>query len=280
MTGSRLTLGVDVGATKIAAAVVDRESGAIGSRSAIETRAEDGPEAVLAACVTLADRVAGDDRVAGVGVGVCELVDPRGAVTSDQTLDWRGMELASRFAHIAPTRIESDVRAAALAEAAFGAGRGMESFLYVNAGSGISSCLVVDGAPFPGARGNAICIGGGPLDVEEVAGGIGIARNAGMRSAAEVAAAAASGEAVARETIEAGGRALGGAVAFAVNILDPEAVLLGGSVVLGSELFRNALERAVRRHVWSVDTRTVPLVDAQLGPDAGVIGAAMSAPAG
>ena len=82
-----------------------------------------------------------------VGLGLCELVDLDGRPASADTIEWRGLDLAAAIE--APRVVlESDVRAAALAEAAFGAGAGRSPFLFAIVGTGASVCLVVDGRPY------------------------------------------------------------------------------------------------------------------------------------
>jgi glucokinase len=269
-------LGIDVGATKVAAGMVDVGSGAVLRRTSVPSDPARGGTPLLADCVALAQRVVGRDRVAGVGIGVCELVDPHGAVHGADSFDWRGLDIAASFRKIAPIRVESDVRAAARAEAVFGAGRTLRSFLYVNAGTGISSALMLDGQPYIGARGNAVLLGAGPLHAERVSGGTAIARAAGMASAADVSRAAAGGDEQAGAVLARAGAALGEAIAFAVNLLDPEAVVLGGSVVLGAAPYRQALEPVIREHLWAEDTRELPLLTSELGDSAGLIGAALA----
>ena len=100
-----------------------------------------------------------------VGIGVPELVDPEGRIRSAHLLDWSAIPLSERLETIAPPRIESDVRAAALAESTFGAGRELDSFAYVSIGSGISSTVVQDGVPLVGARGGALVLSSGTLGV-------------------------------------------------------------------------------------------------------------------
>ena len=109
-----------------------------------------------------------------VGLAVCELVGPHGRVRSAETVDWRDADLLGTF-----DGVESDVRAAALAEARFGAGRDEPDFLYVSVGTGISHCLMTDGAPRLGVRGSAIGTGA-PL-VERWSGGLALARRTGPR---------------------------------------------------------------------------------------------------
>ena len=101
----------------------------------------------------------------GIGVGVPELVDPVGNISSAHTLAWQGDGVRAAFSSLAPAVVESDVRAGALAEAMFGAGRGYRLFVYVTVGTGISSTLVQDGRPFAGARGNALILASSPFTI-------------------------------------------------------------------------------------------------------------------
>lgn len=273
----RSVIGIDVGATKVAVALIDSASGRVQRSESFPTSLEGGPQAVLAACIALCERFARSEPVAAIGVGVCEIVSPDGAIRSACSIDWRDLEIVGSFSHIAPTRVESDVRAAAVGEAIYGAGRELASFLYVNAGSGTSSCLVIDGTPLVGTRGAAILIGAGPLEAEATAGGIGIAQRYGAPTAEDVSRASQAGDARASEILQSGGRALGEAIAFSVNLLDPEAVILGGGVGLNEGEYRAALEAGMRSHIWLEDTRDVPLLAAELGAQAGVVGAARAA---
>src|SRR5262249_31302865 len=133
-------IGLDVGGTKIAGGLVKFPAAEVVRRQIIPTRAERGPEPVLNDVATLAldlpANVPYRERSAGIGIGVPELVDPQGHITSAQTIDWRRIPLTERLADIGPVRVDADVRAAALAEARFGAGRPYSLFAYVSVGTG------------------------------------------------------------------------------------------------------------------------------------------------
>jgi glucokinase len=237
-------------------------------------------------------------KPAAIGVCVAELVNEQGEILSDATIRWKGIDVRSRIESelLIPVHIDADVRAAARGEAHFGAGRGCRSFLYVTVGTGISSCLVVDRVPYTGARGltgtfassrtlvagdNGELLSGPPL--EQFASGPALAARyraacpgfAG--SAPEVIAAAESGDSNAREVVESAGRALGAAVAQLVNVLDPAAVVIGGGLGLAGGFYRESLEKSLREYVWSDLHRDAPLVSAELGFEAGVVGAACGA---
>jgi glucokinase len=270
-------VGIDVGASKVALALVDCATGQVERSESFPTSAEGGSDAVLDACSQRCERLAKGASVAAIGVAICEIVDPEGAIKSACSVDWRDLDVIGALSHIAPTHLESDVRAAAIGEARYGAGQELGSFLYVNAGSGISSCLVIDGTPLVGVRGAAILIGAGPLDAEATAGGLGIAQLFGAPTAEGVSRASRAGNTHASEILQSGGSALGEAIAFSVNLLDPEAVILGGGVGLNDGVYRVALEKSMRSHIWLEETRDLPLLDAVLGEHAGVVGAARTA---
>jgi glucokinase len=260
-------VGVDVGATKLAAARVDVRTGTILALQRTPTAPARGPEAVLADCVGLARAVAAGEQVAGVGLAVCELVDPAGRIRSAETIDWRDTDLPAAFGSVAPCRVESDVRAAAIAEARFGAGRAEDDFLYVSVGSGISHCLITGGVPRAGVRGAAIGTGA-PL-VERWSSGLALARLSGHASAQDALADPASEPVVAD-----GARRLGLVLAALVNAVDPCAVVIGGGLGLDAG-YRERIVAAMRPAVYDADARTLPVRAAELGADAGVIGAAL-----
>ena len=119
--------------------------------------------------------------------------------------------------------VESDLRAAALAEARFGSGAGVSPFLFAIVGTGASACLVVDGRPYAGGRGEAVVLGAPP--VEAVASGTALARAAGLERAEDVLADPALAP-----LVDAAATALGGALAVLANALDPSLVVLGGGL--------------------------------------------------
>jgi glucokinase len=259
-----IALGVDVGGTKIAAARVDVERGAVVSSRRRPTGAERGSDAVLADCRALVEELR--EGAVAVGLAVCELVDPSGRVRSAETVDWRDTDLFATF-----DWVESDVRAAALAEARFGAGRDEPDFLYVSVGSGISHCLMVDGRPRLGVRGSAIGTGA-PL-VEAWSGGLALARRTGHLNAED-----ALGDPSVGEIVEDGARRLGLALAALVNALDPGAVIIGGGLGL-HDAYRECVELALRAEIYDPDARDLPVLPAGLRADAPVIGAALAAAA-
>jgi glucokinase len=259
-------VGIDVGGTKIAAGLVDAESGRVLAREELPTLPERGGKAVLSDCAALVHALGAGD--VPVGIGLCELVDLQGRPESAETVDWRGLDIAAAIA--APLVVlESDVRAAALAEARYGAGVGRSPFLYVVVGTGASVCLVVDGEPYPGARGRAIVLGAPP--VESIASGRGLAGRAG----AERAEAVLADPAWTALVVEAAA-ALGQVLAVLVNALDPTVLVIGGGLG-GEPVFRERVAEVVRSSISYPPVPALEILGSVLGPDGGLVGAALAA---
>jgi glucokinase len=294
-------VGVDVGGTKIAAAAVETGSGSVAHRRELPTRPERDPYALLEDIESVVGAVVQAMRRQGhspqaIGIGVPELVDARGRIGSAHLLDWSEIPLTERLQAIAPTCVESDVRAASLAEARFGAGREFELFAYASIGTGISSSVVQDGVPLVGARGGALVLSSGSLGVpcpecsnwtefvlETYASGPALARRYAAATGQDVAeaetviTAANTGEPTAAEIVDSAADALGSALGWLVNVIDPEAIVVGGGLGLAPGRYRERLVAATRDHIWNPSARGLPFLSASLGADAGTIGAALSA---
>jgi glucokinase len=307
----RRAIGVDVGGTKTESLRVT-DTGQIEGRSRLPTPARD-QAATLETIEQVVEDVLTDD-VAAIGLGAAGLVhEPSGVLLSAPNISWRNVPLRDRMAKRfeRPVTVDNDATAAAWAEHLIGAGRGYRDLLFVGVGTGIGGGIVIDGRLIRGAHGLAGEIGhiivepGGPVCGcgnhgcwEQVAGGHAIARG-GARAVMDdpgseiamlaggdparatgelVARAAAGGDAAAVAIIAQVGRRLGEGIAGLVNILDPEAVVVGGGVSeLGAPLLDPIRERFLET-VEAADVRPeVPIVAAALGNDAGAIGAAMLA---
>ena len=168
--------------------------------------------------------------------------------------------------------------------------------LYISTvGTGISYSMVLDGQPYAGANGHALMVGSGALTsecetcgavqeqvLEHFAAGPSLVTRYNQRSGAslkegeEVTAAAARGDQIARDILLSAGAALGNSVGFLINVLDPQAVIVGGGLGLAGGLYWESFVTSTRRHIWSEVSRDLPILRAELGRDAGVIGAAAS----
>ena len=202
-----------------------------------------------------------------IGLAVPEIVDRSGAIQSCASWDWRGVDVASTLGSVAPTLVQSDVRAAAFAEAHVGAGEGLECFVYVLIAAGISAVIVRHGVPWAGRCGAALVLGVPP--VEDVAGSHALARLSGTTAEEALTSTGCAAEVAEAATL------LGEEMGRVVNLIDPDAVIVGGPLGLDPAYRRQWVE-AMRSSVWYRPSSLVPVVPAQLRSDAELVGAALA----
>ena len=249
----------------------------------------------LRATLALAEELFADARerglaVDGVGAGFPEYVDRGGRLRSHEVLAWT-TQPSELLAHIGPVTVESDVRCAALGEAARGVAQGLDSFAFVIVGTGISFAHLEGGRPRPGARGEAIALGelevssrieaDGPVTLERYASGEAIRARYAALTGREVAGAvdvfrhAGHDDPAAAAIVRTAGEALGDGLATLVWLLDPGAIVVGGGVSAATGPWRDALLSA---YAARVDRRpgSPPILWASLGSATGIIGAAIA----
>ncbi len=258
-------IGINAAVLTIAGGVVELDTGRVVRRIEVPTPSD--VMTILDVCHDIAAELASTQRIHHIGISVPEIVDRSGAIQSCASWDWRGVDVAARLGTVAPTLVQSDVRAAAFAEAHVGAGDGLECFVYVMIDAGISAVIVRHGIPWAGRCGAALVLG--VPAVEDVAGSTALARLSGT-TAEEALAAPGCAVAVA----DAAAR-LGAEMARVVNLIDPDAVIVGGPLGLDPAYRRQWVE-AMRSLVWYRPSSLVPVVPAQLRSDAELVGAALA----
>ena len=300
-----VALGIDIGGTKIAAGLVQRDGRLL---HATRTRTPRPPTAgaVIDAVRDLVARELGHPAaragLVGVGVGTAGVVDPHTGVIASATeslIDWRGTDLAASLRGLCrvPVTVDNDVNAIGLAETIVGAAKGFGRCLVVAVGTGIGGALIRDGKVDRGASGTAGEVGHlpiGPADgprctcgrrghLESYASGPALHRrflaSAGSAAAADlrdIARLASTGDPIAVETLVYGATILGRALGGVTNLFDPDVVVVGGGVLSVGPTFTRPMTKAYRDELLP-GTSHVPLRRARLGARSGLIGAAMLA---
>lgn len=287
-------VGLDIGGTNVRAALA--VGGQIVARRSARWPEEATPagEVDFAADLALAliEQSAPDGRASAAGVALAALLDEAGVVVQwPNRPAWRGLAVRALLEERLglPVAIEDDANAAALAEWTFGAGQGRQHLIVIMAGTGIGAGLILGGRLFRGRRGWAgelghlVVLPGGPECacgrrgcLQAVASGRALERSAaarGLASAADIGAAAARGEAWAQRAVEECGRWLGLATANVVNLLDLEAVVIGGGLTALGAPWWSAIDAALRSNLLNADQRDISLRPAALPDDAGLLGA-------
>ncbi len=288
---SAVTIGIDVGGTKIAAGLVDA-GGTVSARRRAVTPGDDAEAAADVVLETIRDLQRQGD-VAGVGIGVPGFVDrATGEVLVTPNFSWPARPMAAWLAETTglPVVLENDATAAAWGEYRFGAGAGHDEVLTITVGTGIGGGLVLAGAPYRGAHGMSaevghlrVVPGGLPCGCgshgcwEAYASGTALTRRGrelGYADGGAVTAAARDGDDKAVALLGEIGDWLGQGLASLVNVLDPGVVVVGGGLVDAGPLLLEPLRASLSAHLSGGTRPAPPVVPALLGNDAGLVGAA------
>ncbi|MDI3314600.1 MAG: ROK family protein [Mycobacterium sp.] len=295
-----LTLALDIGGTKIAAGLVEPGGVLVHSTRHPTPNTLDAEEvwAAVAEAASDALRAAGG-RVRAVGIASAGPIDRRaGTVSPINIASWRGFPLRDRVAAVVPgvpVRLGGDGICMAFGEHRHGAGRGARFLLGMVVSTGVGGGLVLDGAVYHGRSGNAGHVGhvvvdpdgqpcacGGRGCVETVAAGPSMVRWARANGwagspgagARELAAAAAAGDPVARQAFCRGAAALAVAIASVAAVCDIDLVVIGGGVADSGGVLFEPLRAALPTYAGLDYLAGLRVVPAELGDDAGLIGAA------
>lgn len=279
-------LGFDLGGTQVRAALV--EGGQVLRRAALRTDVTGGPEAVMEQFLRLGESVA--DKAAPVAVGIAApgpLDTVTGVVDHIPTLPgWESFALRDRLAHAfgLPAVVENDGIAAAQGEWRHGAGRGLAHLVYVTVSTGVGGGVVVDGRLLHGRRGMAghvghmrvaedgpVCSCGRVGCFEALASGTAFGRRAD--GGAEAVARARQGDPAALSLLAEEARLLGRGFANLAHLYAPERIIMGGGVAQAFDLLAPRIRAEFDAEAMP-PFRTVEIVPAALGDNAGLIGAA------
>lgn len=305
-------IGVDVGGTRVAAGLVERK-GRIVKEARTLTPREAGPFAIVDAIIDLIEDVSSSGvhpaEIAGIGVGLPAQIDfLKQSVEFCTNLPLTGVDMRSlimsRVRH--SVTIDNDSNCAGIGESRFGAGKNVRDFVMITLGTGVGGALFLSGEPYRGSRGLGAEIGHVVVDLDGPpcpCGGTGhlesfvgrpalaargreaarafrahILREAAGGDPEQITAehmieAALAGDEDARTILLEAGEVLGRALVGIVNLLNPRLIIVGGGV---GESCGFLVERAAE--MIDVEAlagrRDVRVVQAELGNDAGMLGAA------
>lgn len=301
-----LVAALDIGGTKIAGALVDAH-GTVLVRAQRATPAQEDGDTVMRAVEEVLGDLTGAPlwaRAGAVGIGSAGPVNAAtGTVSPVNVPGWRDFPLVDRVRAVTgglPVELIGDGVAIAAAEHWQGAARGHDNALCMVVSTGVGGGLVLNGRLHPGPTGNAGHIGHISVDldgdpcpcgsrgcVERIASGPNIARRAlengwrpgpdGDTSAAAVAAAARAGDPVALTSFERAAQALAAGIAATATLVEIDVAVIGGGVGKAGDILFEPLRKALADYATLSFVQQLTVTPAQMGTDAGLVGAAAAA---
>ena len=291
-------IGIDLGGTQTKYGIV-RSDGAVLFKSAVETPAKSGAQALLdnlKRVTEIATRYAnnGGHKPVAVGVATAGWVDARTgrvAYATDNLPGWTGTRIGEELSAVSglPVAVENDANALAIGEKHFGAAKTFTDFVALTLGTGLGGGCYVGGTLNRGPHYIANQIGHVPFEsngqpcscgmrgcLEMYVNAAALIRYAGdsYRSAADVIAAANAGEKRADEAVRVLGRHLARGVATLIALLDPQAVIFGGGLMENNPILMSVLHEELPKFLRPWENRGLRILPSELGYHGGVLGAA------
>lgn len=304
-------IGIDLGGTNLKSAIITR-TGLVRNLQYHPTEAGKGPKHVIGNLIrAVKDQVknAGSNDLAGIGVGCAGQVDVRNGIVYDppNLKNWHKECLKdiieTEFG--LPVKIDNDANAAAMAEAAMGAGKESENFILVTLGTGIGAGLILRKKIFHGAIGAAgefghtiidlngpVCKCGQRGCIERYVGAQWIVERAMERLPSDpgsrlariledtgrltpkiIADSANDGDRLSTQIMVEVGTYLGVALGSVINLLNLDMIIVGGGISKTGPILFDAIQDSLKKHSMSIPRSIVKLRMAEMGENAGVIGA-------
>ena len=301
-----MIIGVDLGATRIRAALLDDDLNLL-ERTETLTQSAEGPDAVIdRICEQIRTVWPEDGQVRGIGVSSVGPLDPeRGVIVAATNMPgWYEIPLGQRLQNVfnVPVFVGNDANVAALAEAARGAAQGCKHAIYITLSTGLGGGIIIDGRLLMGRNGYAAEVGsmivienGQATTWEKVAAGPAIGEQAQARiaqgeesmmqamaqgdlsriDARVVGEAAQQGDPLAVDIVQRAGRIIGLGLTTLLHLFNPEIIVIGGSVSQIGDLLFNPMHAAIQENIiyeGYLDNLRIEM--AALGEDVSVIGGA------
>lgn len=283
-------LGVDIGGTKTAVCLGDRQ-GNILEKIKFSTC---GPEQTVEAIIAAGKALLKDEKALAVGVSCGSPQDSeRGIIQAPPNLPgWVDVPITDilQKAFGAPAFLANDANACALAEWKYGAGQGTENMIFLTFGTGLGAGLILNGRLYEGTCGMAgeaghlrltedgpvgygkagsfegYCSGGGILKLSKLMGG-------SYESTKDICDAAKAGDPLAKAVIDESARRLGQGLSFLIDLFNPQRIVIGSVFARAEALFRPEMERIIAREALEANRRVCQVVPAQLGERIGDVAA-------
>lgn len=282
-------IGIDLGGTAIKLGRFTSDGSCLQSLT-VDTPQPATPEAVVRAIVDAVAKVDPEGNAAAIGVGTPGPADAAGRIAkiAINLPQWRNVMIADTLeAKIGkPTIIDNDANCAGLGEAWLGAGRYYKSFILLTLGTGVGGAIFINGKLFTGSFGAAgelglinlipdgpQCKSGNQGSLEQHTSVIAIRRRTG-KEPSELGTLAEKGDAQALKFWQEYGKYLGIGVTSLIYVLTPEAVVIGGGISASFEFFLPSMKAEIEQRVMPTSRVDLQIIRAQLGNNAGMLGAA------
>ena len=272
------TLGVDIGGTKTAIGIVDTKTGKVIDLHIMPSKKYKNDSKNLKEIVSTVIRIAQQNRVKHIGIGVPELITNDEIIKGNYNFNWNNKNLKEYFPKPYKVKVNSDVRCHLIAEQKFGKGINSKNFIYINIGSGLSYAHFKDKKIYTGDKGYAIHFASSVISLYDWKKNKKISITPedfySGKEILKVIEKFGKSKSI-HKVLASISESLGSLIANLINSVDPGLVVLGGGVVMHHEKFKKEVIQNTRRFILATDVKKIKIVSSQFKDITGVLGSGL-----
>ena len=272
------TLGVDIGGTKTAIAIVDTNKGSLESRIVIPSKKYRNDKKNLNIIINTSIELAKANKIKHIGIGVPELINNQGIIKGDYNFKWNNYNLKNFFPSNFFIKVESDVRCHLLAEQKFGKGKNINNFIYINIGSGLSYAQFKEKKIYSGSRGYAIHFTSSLISLYDWK------KNKKISLVPEDYYSGKDILKIERKFKDVNKRkkifiqiseSIGSLIASLINSVDPQQIILGGGVIVNNIFLKNNIIKFIKKYILAKDAKKIKISVSKFRDNTGILGAGL-----
>ena len=272
------TLGVDIGGTKTAIAIVDTIKGSVESRIVIPSKKYRNDKKNLNIIINTSIELAKANKIKHIGIGVPELINNQGIIKGDYNFKWNNYNLKKFFPSNFFIKVESDVRCHLLAEQKFGKGKNINNFIYINIGSGLSYAQFKEKKIYSGSRGYAIHFASSLISLYDWK------KNKKISLVPEDFYSGKDILKIEKKFKDANKRkkilihvseSIGSLIASLINCVDPQQIILGGGVIVNNIFLKNNIIKFTKKYILAKEAKKIKISVSKFKDSTGILGAGL-----
>ena len=271
------TIGVDIGGTKTAIAIIDDKNGKIYKKLLIPSKKYRDDKKNLNTIIKHVLDLSNKNKIKNIGIGVPELINNKGIIKGNYNFNWHNKNLVNYFPKNFNIIVNSDVRCHLLAEKFFGVAKNYKNFAYINIGTGLSYAQFKDKKIYAGAKGYAIHFASSKISLYDWKKNkkISLIPEDYYSGKQLIKILSINNNLKKKKILKNVAESMASLIGSLINTIDPDKVVLGGGVIINNSYFKKILIEYIRKFILADEVKKINIKTSKLTNNTGLLGAGL-----
>ena len=271
------TIGVDIGGTKTAIAIIDDKNGKIYKKLLIPSKKYRDDKKNLNTIIKHVLDLSNKNKIKNIGIGVPELINNKGIIKGNYNFNWHNKNLVNYFPKNFNIIVNSDVRCHLLAEKFFGVAKKYKNFAYINIGTGLSYAQFKDKKIYAGAKGYAIHFASSKISLYDWKKNkkISLIPEDYYSGKQLIKILSINNNLKKKKILKNVAESMASLIGSLINTIDPDKIVLGGGVIINNSYFKKILIEHIRKFILADEVKKINIKTSKLTNNTGLLGAGL-----